>query len=201
MMLQHSTIERSRQERATRLTQFSLSQCDTPAEAEKTRMKCAEFSSDHEGVPAFTELLKFLDLQARQLDSVTQVGHKHASGSDRRMPSVKPSYAISTDDACLACKKRGHQIHTSSVFKGRIWADRISVDKDLGLCMNCLRAGQIADKCRAPSMCKKCTRYHHTLLHRDADNSAQKEPDNAEAKEEAHVAALSVTEQVLLMTC
>ena len=122
---------------------------------------------------------------------------------NRKMPSVKPSYAISTDDACLACKKRGHQIHTCSVFKGRTWADRISVVKDLGLCMNCLRAGHIAEKCRAPSMCKKCTRYHHTLLHRDADNSTQKKPENAEAKEEAHVtvAALSVSEQVLLMTC
>ena len=85
------------------------------------------------------------------------------------------SYAISTDDACLACKKRWHQIHTCSVFKGRIWADRVSVVKDLGLCMNCLRAGHIAEKCRAPLMCKKCTRYHHTLLHRDADNVTHKE--------------------------
>ena len=67
--------------------------------------------------------------------------------------------------------------------------------------MNCLRAGHIAEKCRAPSMCRKCTRHHHTLLHRDADNSTQRKPDNAEAKEEAHVAALSITEQVLLMTC
>ena len=90
---------------------------------EKTRLKWAEFSSEHESVPPCTELLKFLDLQARQLESVAQVGHKHASGSDRKIPSVKPFYAISTDNACLACKKRGHQIHTCSVFKGRTWAD------------------------------------------------------------------------------
>ena len=50
-------------------------------------------------------------------------------------------------------------------------------------------------------MCKKCTRHHHTLLHRDDDNSTQKKPENAEAKGEAHVAALSISEQVLLMTC
>ena len=35
----------------------------------------------------------------------------------------------------------------------------------------------------------------------DADDSTQRKPDNAEAKEEAHVVALSVTKQVLLMTC
>ena len=132
---------------------------------DKTQLKWAEFSSDHESVPPCTDLLKFLDLQARQLQSVTQVGHKHTAGSDRKMPSVKPSYAISTDDARLACKKRGHQIHTCSVFKGWIWVNRIIVVKELGLCMNCLRAGHIAEKCRAPSMCKKCTRLHHTLLH------------------------------------
>ena len=40
---------------------------------EKTRLKWAEFSSEHESVPPCTELLKFLDLQARQLESDTQV--------------------------------------------------------------------------------------------------------------------------------
>ena len=160
-----------------------------------------EFISEHESVPPCTDLLKFLDLQVRQLESVTQVRHKHAYGFDHKMLSVKPSYAISTNDACLASKKRGHQIHTCSVFKGWIWADRISVVKELGLCMNCLRAGHIAEKCRAPSMCKKCTRHHHTLLHKDADDLTQKKPDNVEGKEEAHVAALSASEQVLLMTC
>ena len=59
----------------------------------------------------------------------------------------------------------------------------------------------MAEKCRAPSMCKKCTRCHHTWLHRDADIVTQKKPDNAEAKEEARVAALSVSKQVLLMAC
>ena len=67
--------------------------------------------------------------------------------------------------------------------------------------MNCLRTGHIAEKCPAPSMCRKCTRHHHTLLHKDADDSTQKKPDNAETKEEAHVAALSVTEQAKLMAC
>ena len=75
---------------------------------ETTRLKWAEFSSNNESVPPCTELLKFLDLQARQLKSVSQVRHKHTSRSDRKMPSVKPSYAVSTDDACLACKKQGH---------------------------------------------------------------------------------------------
>ena len=50
-------------------------------------------------------------------------------------------------------------------------------------------------------MFKKCTRHHHTLLPRDADDSTQKKPEKADSKEEAHVAALSVTENVPLITC
>ena len=92
-------------------------------------------------------------------------------------------------------------MHTCSVFKGWIMADRISVVKDLGFSTNCLRAGHIAEKCRAPSMCKKSTGYHQNLLRRDADNLKKKKPENAEGKEEAHVAALSVSEQIILMTC
>ena len=115
--------------------------------------------------------------------------HKDAPRSDHKMLSVKPSYAISTDDACLACKKRGHQIHTCSVFKGWIWAHRVIIIQELGLCMNCLRKGNIAEKCRAPSICKKCTRHHHTLLHWDVDNLTQRKSENEEGKEETHVVA------------
>ena len=35
----------------------------------------------------------------------------------------------------------------------------------------------------------------------EADSLTQKKPENAECKEEAHVAALIVSEQVLVMTC
>ena len=44
-------------------------------------------------------------------------------------------------------------------------------------------------------------KHHHTLLHKVADNLTQKNSQNAEIKEEAHVVAMSVSQQVLLMTC
>ena len=50
-------------------------------------------------------------------------------------------------------------------------------------------------------MCKKCTKHHHTLLHWDADYLPQTKSDIEEVKEETRAAALSVSEQVLLMTC
>ena len=50
-------------------------------------------------------------------------------------------------------------------------------------------------------MCKKCTKHHNTLLHIDADYLAQRKLENEVGKEETHVVALSVSKQVLLMTC
>ena len=51
-------------------------------------------------------------------------------------------------------------------------------------------------------MCKKCPKEHHTLLHRDADSVPQEErPKTDDKVEETHVAAVTVNEQVLLMTC
>ena len=67
--------------------------------------------------------------------------------------------------------------------------------------MNCLRKEHMAEKCRAPAMCRKCTKHHHTLLHRDANSSPQEKPKRGDKVEETHVVALTVSEQVLLMTC
>ena len=61
---------------------------------EKTQLKWAEFNSDSDNVPQCTEFLKFLDLHARCLESVSHTAHKQASGSDHKLP-VKQSYATS----------------------------------------------------------------------------------------------------------
>ena len=83
------------------------------------------------------------------------------------------------------------------VFKGWMFVDRISIIREQCLCMNCLRKGYMAEKCQAPAMCKKCTKHHHLLLHKDADCLPQKKPKE-DSKEETHIEALSVSKQVLL---
>ena len=56
------------------------------------------------------------------------------------------------------------------------------------------------DKCRAPLMRKKCTKFHHTLLYRDNDQT-ERESKIGKSNNETHVSALSVSEQVLYTTC
>ena len=54
-------------------------------------------------------------------------------------------------------------------------------------------------KCQAPPMCRKCTNCHRTLLQRDVSCLPQRKFEKEDDKEETHVAALSDSEQVLLM--
>ena len=49
-------------------------------------------------------------------------------------------------------------------------------------------------------MCKQCPKKHHTLLHRNADSVPQEKAKTDDKVEETHVVALTVNEQVLLMT-
>ena len=81
------------------------------------------------------------------------------------------------------------------------YADRISVVRKSGLRINFLRKGHVAVDCKAPLRCKKCPKKHHTLLHRDADSVPQEKPKTDDKVEENHVAALTMSEQVLLITC
>ena len=48
----------------------------------------------------FHHFYKFLDLQARHLESIFHTGHKQVAEPDRKMP-VKQSFMASTHDTCL----------------------------------------------------------------------------------------------------
>ena len=48
---------------------------------------------------------------------------------------------------------------------------------------------------------RKCTKNHHTLLDRDADSAPQEKPKVDTKVEETHVVVLTLSKQVLLMTC
>ena len=85
-------------------------------------------------------------------------------------------------------------MHTCMLFNKWILTDRISIIRELRFCMNCLRKGHRAEKCRAPPMCKKCTNHHHTLPYWDDNYLSEKKPGKEEGKEDTHVESLSVIE-------
>lgn len=148
---------------------------------ENTQLKWTEFNNDSKNVPPFTEISKIPWSPCKTFWECLSYGTQQASGYDCKWP-VKHSFALSTDVTCLAGKKQGHQIHTSSVCKGWIPVDRISVVQEIGFYMSCLRKGHKAERSCAPPMCKKCTTHHYTLWHKDADYLSQKKPKNEEGR-------------------
>ena len=91
--------------------------------------------------------------------------------------------------------------------------ERWDIIKKATLCKICLKPGLVASNFFKPPLCKKCNRYHHTLLHMDgifkakgdktmeATKVATKGSEEGTGKEKCHLAATSRCEQVLLMTC
>ena len=66
--------------------------------------------------------------------------------------------------------------------------------------MNCVKKAH-GRKMSSTHNVQKSTKHHRTLLHSDTDCLQQRKPEEDDKVEETHVVALTVSEQVLLMTC
>ena len=134
---------------------------------ESIKLKWTEHSTGSETTPPYTELLEFLDIQARHHESVAQTTRRQPTSASERKVIPRPSYAARPENTCLACKRETHPIHTCPKFQGMSCDERWAIVKANGLCLNCLRGGHMANKCRVPQTCRKCRKPRHTLLHID----------------------------------
>ena len=58
----------------------------------------------------------------------------------------------------------------------------------------------MASKCRASPMCKKCRKYHHTLIHIEEDVKKEEAPKKNKGTY-MYAAPSTQGKEVLLMTC
>ena len=79
--------------------------------------------------------------------------------------TTKASYTTRPETVYVACKKENHPVNTCGKFQAMSRDERWAFLKKHGYCTNCLKAGHMASKCRAPPACRKCYKAHHTLLH------------------------------------
>ena len=164
---------------------------------EATRLKWMESSNDSQKTPPFHKLLEFLDRQARHFESVT---------SERKSQmTAHRSYAATVDreEACVACRKGNHPLGKCGKFHSMPRKERWSLVKRCALCKNCLKPGHMASKCRAPPVCKKCNKYHHTLLHIEAGTTKETKTDCTKKvnKDVTYATPSKQSDEVLLMTC
>ena len=113
--------------------------------------------------------------------------------------TTKAVYTAVTENRCVACKKGTHPLSRCGKFQGMSRKERWELIKRNGHCMNCLKVGHVANKCRASPACKKCRKTHHTLLHIDV-SKPPKEPARETVSSVTHVPQRKKKTQVLLMT-
>ena len=123
-----------------------------------------------------------------------------------RRPSLLWSLTHPPSDTCLACEKEKHPLYVCTKFKSLPHANKLELLRAKNCCLNCLRPGHIAKKCKSLNHCKQCKRPHHTLLHMDSkrpeEHSKEKAPvtDSSDAVV-SPVNHVSVHPHILLMTC
>ena len=140
--------------------------------------------------PRIQDLLRFMDLQAQHFES--------APFERKQQTATHKSYTA-VEEACVACGKGNHPLSSCGKFQSATREERWDMVMKGARCKNCLKPGHIASKCRAPPMCKRCHKHHHTLLHREADTRPEesKEPGSTTT----YAASSRRGEEVLLMTC
>ncbi|CAG7733775.1 unnamed protein product, partial [Allacma fusca] len=156
-----------------------------------------ERSLDHNEMPTFEELMRFLEKQARALNAGGSSRPKPNSGNQRKFdgrPGPGPSSAVVNGRGKCSFCKDDHFSFQCKVLLDKTGMERFKFAQSAGVCLNCLRKGHIASQCDS-SNCKRCNKKHHTLLHR--------EDAKVEAKREA-VPGLTIkssnSESVLLFT-
>ena len=108
------------------------------------------------------------------------------------------SYTAAADDGCNLCELR-HPLYACKQYRQLPHDDKLALLREQGLCMNCFRKGHIARKCPAASMCTKCDRPHHTLLHME---EGKLNPDKKTSiNVSTHASLTNTPSTALLITC
>ena len=150
----------------------------------------------HEHVPDYQELLDFLNLRAQATEASTE--------KRRASKPINSMVATATPiDNCISCGLEKHQLYICPKFRSLSQAEKMDLLRSKNCCLNCLRPGHFAKKCKSLNHCKYCKRHHHTLLHTEKEGAATtpSEPAPTDTTSNVSVSHASVSSNILLMTC
>ncbi|XP_071054607.1 uncharacterized protein [Onthophagus taurus] len=134
-----------------------------------------KFESEHASVeiPTYTQLIDFLEKQAKALNSVsltsnekTHLNQSKSSQNIRNKPSINLKVEEATKIKCVLCSQ-SHPLYRCSTFHAKSAADRLSFARDNNLCRNCLNNSHQTNSCSSTHRCRVCHQKHHSSLHFD----------------------------------
>lgn len=67
---------------------------------------------------------------------------------------------------CYVCNQQ-HETKNCEQIQQRSVNERYSQLRRYGLCFNCMKKGHRAGECTSTNSCQRCSKRHHTMLHKD----------------------------------
>ena len=131
---------------------------------EATKLKWMEHSDESKTTSPYTDLLRFMDLQAQQFASA-QFEQKQQTATNKS--------CVAVEEGCIVCGKGNHLLSSCVKFQSATREERWDIVMNDVRCKNCLKIKHIAGKSRPPPMCKKCHKHHYTLLHNETDTKTE----------------------------
>ena len=116
------------------------------------------------------------------------------SGSEVQQLKNKSCGSGSEVQVCVVCKGK-HDLKSCPTFLSKSVQERKQVVREGRLCFNCLCKGHRIAECRSKLTCHECGRKHNTLLHFQANESADRQekfPSTSESSESGNQPAESV---------
>ena len=77
-------------------------------------------------------------------------------------------YVAAVEVVCMLCGVETIHWPTATNFHGMTCEECWDMVMYAAQCKKCLKPGHIGSKCLVPPMSKKCQKYYHTLLHKEA---------------------------------
>ena len=134
--------------------------------------KYVENSKKH----SLDDLVKFLHVQSRVLDAVTE--DRVQTGKLRKTAERQLAMNVTSQiQICVKCGEQ-HLLHTCNLFNNMSIDDKYQFVSEKRLCRNCLRPGHVSMACKMRFRCSECHKKHHTLLHREQLNGSLSEQMN-----------------------
>ena len=162
-------------------------------------------------VSHYEDLLKFLNLRAQASENSVSDKKQHKNDTHLMKPfghnEMISSHAAHAVDSgvgvCVACKTEKHPLYACSKYKSLAHDQKVSILKEHGICINCLRPGHFVRQCQSQNRCRKCQRPHHTLLHVETTDGRPSPTDTSPSPASSILAhtTTGLPASSLLMTC